>query len=63
MTTATLRNAQRLYEGAARKAGQAREQRDQFVRAALEARMPQKDIMSATGLSRTRLAQIRRGTR
>jgi hypothetical protein len=63
VTIASLRNAQRAYERAAEKAERAREQRDAFVRAALEDRIPHKDIMAATGLSRARLAQIKKGTR
>lgn len=41
----------------------ARVRRDKAIVAALAAGIPHKDIMEAAGLSRARLAQIKRGTR
>lgn len=63
MNIATVRKAQRAYDDIHERAEAMRASRDAAIRAALEARIPQKDIMEATGLSRARLAQIKRGTR
>ncbi len=61
--SAELRKAQRAYEAGLARAEQLREARDEQIRADLAARVPHKDVMAETGLSRGRVDQIRRGTR
>jgi hypothetical protein len=63
MSIADVRKAQRAYEAIHERDAALRAARDAAVRAALEERIPQAEIMDATGLSRARLAQIKRGTR
>lgn len=63
MTADELRRRQRGYDELLAQTERAREARDRAIVAALGARMRQSEIMEATGLSRGRLAQIRRGTR
>jgi hypothetical protein len=63
MTEAELRKRQRTHEADLARAERSRAARDAAIVEALEARIPHKVIMAATGLSRARLAQIKRGTR
>jgi hypothetical protein len=63
MTSAALRKLQRAHEADIARAERSRKARDAGIVQALTDRMPQAEIMAATGLSRARLAQIKRGTR
>jgi hypothetical protein len=63
MSIADLRKAQRAYDAIAERYEAARRERDRVLVAELAAGTKQADIMAATGLSRARLAQIKRGTR
>ncbi len=63
MSIADVLKAQRAYLTRHEAMHAARAERDRQVIAALDARIPQAEIMAATGLSRARLAQIKRGTR
>ncbi len=61
--SAALRKAQRAYETGLARAEQLREARDEQIRADLAVKVPHKEIMGETGLSRGRVDQIRRGVR
>lgn len=61
--SAELRDAQRAYLNAHEAMRAARAARDNAVRRELADGMSQRDIMAETGLSRSRVDQIRRGTR
>lgn len=63
MSIAHVRKAQRAYTTTNERAAAARAARDSAVRDELAAGTPYAEIMAATGLSRARLAQIKRGTR
>ncbi len=61
--SAALRKAQHAYEAALVRAKTSREARDEQIRSDLAAKVPHKEIMGETGLSRGRVDQIRRGVR
>lgn len=64
MSLAAVRKAQRAYEAVHERDAALRAARDDAVRSALADRNNlQADIMAVTGLSRGRIAQIKRGTR
>lgn len=63
MSIADLRKAQRAYDAIHERDEAARRERDRVLVAELAAGMKQAEIMAVTGLSRARLAQIKRGTR
>lgn len=64
MSLAAVRKAQRAYDAIHERDAAARAARDDAVRAALADRNNlHTDIMAVTGLSRGRIAQIKKGTR
>ncbi len=63
MSLADLLKVQRAYLTKHEAMHTARLARDEQIRKELAAGIPHKQIMDATGLSRARLAQIKKGTR
>jgi hypothetical protein len=58
-----LAAASRVYDRRARALAEAAEARNAAVRAAMQAKIPSRRIMALTGLSRSRVDQVRRRSR